>query len=405
MAIEVPADTTWEGYSLAERDRRWGAVRANAARTGLDCVFVPLCADPMNFRTSSAGAQGARADCRYLTLFQNAAMVLPTDGRPPIVVTDRGQGNRWIPETRAANRVWAGPMIEALKDTGMERARIGVSGLQGGTVTHIRAFDGVVVHSTYEEVVRALPGATFEDATDVVGFARYVKSEEEIESLRRATAIAEAGIEEMVELARPGMDEAELYAEVTRRLLELGSEHYHWAMNIGTFEVEGPRTTEPPIGRRLQAGGFITNEMSAIWGGIVAQEVQAISIGPLAARFQPQVNLELEVFEAGLSLMKPGTPFPELIEAISGLSRDGMKATLGLHGRGWGNDGPLVTGRSSPDRLKGLALQVGNAFVWKPHVFSPDGTIDFQYGGDVVIREHGAEVLFSRPRQGVINSL
>src|SRR5439155_11175914 len=37
----APANSAWKGYSLAERDRRWEAVRANAAKAGFDCVFVP----------------------------------------------------------------------------------------------------------------------------------------------------------------------------------------------------------------------------------------------------------------------------------------------------------------------------------------------------------------------------
>jgi hypothetical protein len=49
---------TWRGYSLADRDRRWSAVRANAAREGLDCVFVPY---------------GNRQDARYLTQMADAA--------------------------------------------------------------------------------------------------------------------------------------------------------------------------------------------------------------------------------------------------------------------------------------------------------------------------------------------
>ena len=67
--MEEPADSTWRGYSLAERDRRWGAVRANAAREGFDCVFVPL---------------GNGIDARYLThaslfydVIYNAAAPLP----------------------------------------------------------------------------------------------------------------------------------------------------------------------------------------------------------------------------------------------------------------------------------------------------------------------------------------
>ena len=31
MTLEAAADTTWKGFSLAERDRRWSAVRQNAA--------------------------------------------------------------------------------------------------------------------------------------------------------------------------------------------------------------------------------------------------------------------------------------------------------------------------------------------------------------------------------------
>jgi len=400
------AGAAWKGYSLAERDRRWTAVRENAAKAGFDCVFVPLCVDPGNLRTSSAGAQGVRADCRYLTLMENAAVVLPADGRPPIVINDRGRPNEWVADPRAAaresRRSWAQSMSQALLDAGMERARIGVSGLAGGTVTHVRAFDGVVNHTAYAEVLRALPNARFEDATDVVGFARYVKSDEELGALRRATAIAEAGIDTMAEVARPGVDEAELYAEVTGRMLELGSDHYHWAMNIGTFDKEGPRYTEPPLGRRLRQGSFITNEMSAIWAGMVAQEVQAISVGPLAEEWKPVVDLTMEVFDEGLRYMKPGTAFPDLIDHIASFSRDGMRASVGLHGRGWGNDGPLITGRAPLEKVRELRIERGNTWVWKPHVLSADGSIDFQWGGDVVVMEEGGETLFRRPREGVL---
>jgi Xaa-Pro dipeptidase len=403
---DIPTGGAWKGYSVAERDRRWSAVRTNAATAGFDCVFVPLCVDPGNLRTSSAGAQGVRADCRYLTLMDNAVVILPADERPPIVINDRGRPNEWVAQPRAAAREargsWAKSIVDALREAGMERARIGVSGLLGGTVTHVRAFDGVVNHSAYAEVMSALPNARFEDGTDLVGFARYVKSDEELDALRGATAIAEAGLDTMVEMARPGVDEADLYAEVTGRMLELGSGHYHWAMNIGTFDREGPRYTEPPIGRRLRAGSFITNEMSAIWGGMVAQEVQPVSVGPLPEAWRPMVDLTMEVFEAGLEHMKPGTAFPDLIEHIASFSRDRMRASVGLHGRGWGNDGPLITGRAPLDKVRNLRIERGNTWVWKPHVLSEDGRIDFQWGGDVAVTDSGGEVLFRRPREGVI---
>src|SRR5687768_17596527 len=104
--MEAPGDSKWRGYSLAERDRRWSAVRANAAKEGMDCVLIP---------------PGNRIDGRYLVQIDNAVVVLPTDAsKPPIVVTGRGGGNDWVPETRAPHRdargSWGPPTAEALID-------------------------------------------------------------------------------------------------------------------------------------------------------------------------------------------------------------------------------------------------------------------------------------------------
>ena len=86
--MEAPAETTWIGFTVAERDRRWNAVRKQAAEAGFDCILVPLCVDGRNQHLSLEQARGMRSDCRYLTLLENAAVILPTDGRKPIVISD-----------------------------------------------------------------------------------------------------------------------------------------------------------------------------------------------------------------------------------------------------------------------------------------------------------------------------
>ncbi len=384
LPVGGPILGIWSGYSVAERDRRWAAVRENAARAGIDCVFVPL---------------GNGIDGRYLTQLRAASVVLPTDGRPPIVITDRGAINDWVPEPRHTRRAWAEMMAEALIDAGMERARIGVVGLRGGRVAHVRAIDGVVNHSSYAEAVRRLPNATFEDATDVVGMVRYVKSDEEIACLRRSTQIAEAGVEEMAELARPGVDEAVLYARVTGRMLEMGSEWVPLAMYTGPIDGPEPeRHTNPPLGRRLQANDLITNEVSASFGVQVAQEDQPILLGPIPDAWRPVIDLQREVFEAGLERMKPGTTFGELIDFVNGYgARRGMKTLILMHGRGAGDDGPLLTPRALGENVRDLRIEKGNAWVWKPYAMSADERIQFVWGGDVLVTDRGGEALFKRP--------
>jgi len=387
MALEAAADTTWKGFSLAERDRRWSAVRKNAAAAGLDCVFVPV---------------GNGADARYLTQRHDVSVVLPTDGRPPIAVSDRGDergASGWLTEIRPTQRAWAGPMAQMLLDLGMERACIGVAGLKGGTVTHVRNPDGVVNYSAFAEVRRRLPNATFEDATDVVGFARYVKGDEEVECLRRAAAFAEAGIEEMAELARPGMDLAIVYARAMGRMLDMGSEYYPLAIHVAPLGEEGPRHVHPPIGQRLQAGDYITDEMSAVWGGQIAQEDQPILLGQVPAEMQRAIEVQREVWEAGLAMMKPGLTFGELLDFSFGYGRPrGVETTVTMHGRGIGDDnGPLISPRSAGEAVRGLRMEAGNVWVWKPTAITADGRLAFQWGGDVLVTEHGGERLFKRP--------
>src|SRR5262249_53397991 len=189
--------------ALACRKRKRG-------KAGFDCILVPL---------------GNGVDGRYMTQLRCSAMALPTDGRAPIIIADRKSSNAWVPEPWQTGREWAEPMGEALFDLGMQGRRIGVVGLKGGSVSHCNSIDGVVNHTAFEYVKSKLSDARFDDATDVVGFVRYVKSAEEITFVRRSAQIAAAAVDELIKLARPGVDAGVLYADVIARLLELRSEY------------------------------------------------------------------------------------------------------------------------------------------------------------------------------------
>jgi Xaa-Pro aminopeptidase len=333
---------------------------------------------------------------------ESAAIVIPTDGRPPIAVNERGAGNNWLPDTRPVARggmrgSWADAMAQALLDLGMERARIGVVGLGRGKVTHGRALAGVVLHSSYDAVLRRLPNASFEHATDVVGFARYVKSDEEIAALRRGAAIAAEGIAEMARVARPGVPEAVLYARVMRRILELGSEYYPLAINCGPIDRVNYRHEDPQLGRTLGPMWLIENETDGIWGGLVAQEMQPILLGPVPEAHRPVIELQRELYQAGLEYMTPGREFGDMIDFVNGYgARRGMKTSILMHGRGYGDDGPLLTPTDRGDSSRDVRIEKNNVWVWKPTAMSADGNTSFSWGGCVLVTEHGGEPLVRR---------
>ncbi|HEY3115491.1 MAG TPA: M24 family metallopeptidase, partial [Chloroflexota bacterium] len=374
----------WNGYSLAERDRRWQALRQRAEQAGFDCLFVPL---------------GDGTDARYFTQLAHAAVVLPADGRPPIVVADDPQRNVWVPEPRYAAGEWGQSMAEALLEAGMERAHIGVAGFKAGLITYSRSADGSINHAAYAEVLRRLPNARFSDATDVVGLTRWIKSDEEWANAQRAVAIAEAGIEEIAELARPGIDGDHLYAATIARMLELGCEHPGMAMEIGPIgKPSSHRVTNPPVGKRLEADDYILVEINSIWGAQGTQEEQHFVLGPMPERFRAAEDLLRDVFEATSAVIKPGHTVGELIELTSTYAarqggKNGLVTRSMLKGGGYGEDGPRVSPMTRlehlPESLRELQFEPGAFVVWKPDVYAEDMGGALSWGGAMRVTEKG----------------
>lgn len=373
----------WNGYSLAERDRRWQAVRDNGAKAGFESILIPL---------------GDGIDARYMTQLRCSAMVLPTDGRAPIVIADRRSSNAWVPEPWQTGREWAEPMGEALLDLGMQRARVGVAGLKGGAVTHCASIDGVVNHTALEHVKIKVPNATFDDATDVVGFARYVKSEEELAFARESAQVAAAGLDELIKLARPGVDAGVLYTDVLARVLELRSEYFPLTLTIDSIGAQKPKHyANPPIGRRLEANALIINEINAIRGAQLTQVCQSILLGKIPDEWKPVIALHKDVYESGAAMIKPGTTLGALSDFVNGFgAKHGVKTVMQLQGCGYGDDGPLFTAKKVSDRVRDLPIEKGNVFVWKPLAMSADEKIQFSFGGPVIVGERGCEMLFKR---------
>lgn len=371
----------WNGYSLAERDRRWQAVRGGAAKAGFDCILVPL---------------GNGIDGRYMTQLRCSAMALPTDGRAPIITADRRSSNDWVPDPWQTGREWAEPMAEALLDLGMQKARVGVAGLKGGSLSHCSASDGVVNYSALAYVMERLPQARFEDATDIIGRVRFVKSAEELQCVRHSAEVATVGLETLIKLARPGLDAGVLYSEVLAAMLERRSEYFPLTISIEAIENEKPRIyTNPPIGRRLDKNALITNEINAIIGAQLTQVCQPILLGSVPASWQALIRAQSEIYQEGLSRMKPGMTFGALADWVTSAGdQRGIRAVMQVHGCGYGDDGPLFTRRQAGAR--DVALVPNSAFVWKPAVISADGGRQYRFGGPLVINASGAESLFNR---------
>ena len=88
----------------------------------------------------------------------------------------------------------------------------GWSGLRSGVELDNYYFSA----AAWETLKTDLPEVEFLDATSIVNWQRAVKSETEIEYMRRAARIVETMHRQIVEIAEPGMRKNDLVAEIYR---------------------------------------------------------------------------------------------------------------------------------------------------------------------------------------------
>jgi Xaa-Pro dipeptidase len=116
------------------------------------------------------------------------------------------------------------------------------------------------------------------------------------------------------------------------------------------------------------------------------------------------MKLTLEAFERVRAAMAPGARIADLIAAATLTSRDGRIETgLGFHGRGTGNDGPLLVAfRPEPQDVLDIVIEEDCSFIIKPSA-RVDGREDFSRWGDsVVVTPQGAERLGTRPPELIV---
>lgn len=386
-------------FSKEERDRRWSGVRALMTVAGID---VLVCVPGTNSHNHG------QADVVYLTqLGENedeVTVVFPVEGEVTAWLSRGGvwPASNWLTDIRPAPRGTGGrTVVDRVKELGLERGTIGVAGLTGGVLAHAREIEGEVNWQSVEIIKQELPDARVVSGTDLLGEARYRKSEEEVAFIRKGVQIAEKVIDVIVEKGRAGVRERELFGWM---LYTQAAQGASFPPMIGWSS--GPlgatyHRVEVPTFRSLDLGDVLAVEIEGRWGGYIAQLDQTFSVGPAHQDLKDGVKLACESYDRVMERMKAGVTVGELLDAsaVTGMGGRGA-ARLTMHGRGTGDDGPLVTSRITPE-VRAVALREGCVMILKPAT-SVDGRPDYgRWGESVVVRRDRAERLGSRP-QGLL---
>jgi Xaa-Pro aminopeptidase len=315
----------------------------------------------------------------YLTDFMNVGpetfLVLPLEDEPVLFVSPawdvpRARDESWVPDVRPLPAFWQ--VLAKLS---------GGSGLAGREGMHV---------DLHDRIVNTLSRAPI-NAKEIIEDIASSKSAFEIERLKKAAEIADAGVQALHDEAHVGLKEFELAAIVEYRMRSLGAED-----NFGMVVANSHnQALHPPTDRIVQPGDIIIGEITPCVGGLFVQICRTMVLGQPPAVVQEKYAILKKAMGLGMDAAKTGAPASAIAAAINGALCDAgyekycRPPFMRVRGHGLG------CGSSAPGNLEDgnqTKLQEGMTFIIHPNQYLPE-TGYMTLGDTVVMTESKAEAM------------
>jgi len=209
----------------------------------------------------------------------------------------------------------------------------------------------------------------YEDDLVFLSAFRRKKSADEVDKMTRAQRIAEAALERILPLLRPGRTEKEIALELDYTMLRMGAE----ALSFRTIVVSGENSSLPhgvPGERQLRDGDFITLDFGAVADGYHSDMTRTFALGHCTDEMRAIYDTVLRAQEAALAAMRPGTACRDADAAARDvIAAAGYGAYFG-HGTGHGvgveiHEAPRLSPKSK------ATLHTGNVVTVEPGIYLP----------------------------------
>ncbi len=384
-----------EGLKMPEEEifRRFGNVRKKMSEKDIELLVV--------FSGPGSMRYGQRGHVLYLSgyepYFGNSMMILPLDTKlEPLLETDSAS---YFPSecTWIKNQVEAGNHIEVIKDyladNSLKPLKIDVAG------------EYSVSPLFFQRMIEELKPAKIEIVSSILEEERMVKSEFELECMRKTAQIAKKGFDAAAAFIKPGVTEADVVSEVERVCREHGSQFFPHNTMVISGKDENHLEYWWNCGRRkLEAGDPISIDYGAMYNGYCSDLCRPFVIGKASDKQKDVVKILVEAQQAAAEAAKPGvlgSVVDEAANKVMGKVWDIDKGPSGLgHGVGLEvHEWPFIGYQYMEDdeAYRDTVLEENMVISMEPMMFFSD-TGDFQIEDQFVITKDGGVRLNDIPQ-------
>jgi Xaa-Pro aminopeptidase len=378
-------ESFWPTVSNNEKERRHKNIRLLMEKRGIECLIIA---------GSSGNYNEKSGELRYISnnvvYYGEGFVIFPLNPNIKPLVLLWSPTQAWWAERRGwfpakyTGYPYYPDILAYIKKVGLEKARIGL--------VREDCFPGPV----YKGFLEGLPQGKFESFTDEMTRLRLVKSEEELNFQEKAAHLADLAYEAMVNIARPGVKEYEVWAAIEDAMLRNGADGPDFNLICSGPSPIFP--TLPASHRTLDKGDIILTELSPSYGGYWVQFCRPVAVGQPDKEFQKLYEVVLEAYKLGVSMLKPGLSPKDINDAITRLIES--KGLVSLVYANVSEKGIHMTNASDSVQaalLGKMAIEPGMTFVNHPSAANPQKTKGMLIGDMFVVTRDGARNLNRSP--------
>jgi Xaa-Pro aminopeptidase len=297
---------------------------------------------------------------------------------------ERAERESWADRIIPLSEPWFELSAE-MKRLGMRR-RLGVAGLE------------FCPAKTISKIQEKFPRMEIVSSSNTLVHIRAVKSDYEIEMMRKAAHICDLGFLAFLDYAHPGTKEYEIVAEVERRVRYEGAEDHFMLIASGGKDT---MCMTPPRDKEFKPGELVLTEVTPQYNGYWVQICRSVALGDISKEIQRSHDIFFRATEEALKIAKPGVPITTLAEVQNRVfAEEGFGEYTSLkwtrsrgHGQGLHLDEPPLIAEGNE-----MVLQEGMVIIIHPNTYLPLAGY-MVFGDPALITSKGPEILTKTKRK------
>ena len=256
----------------------------------------------------------------------------------------------------------------------------------------------VMTHADWTSLAAAAPGVELHAMDDELAPMRLIKTDDELEAIGRACALADEGFAHLLDFVKPGMTELEVSWELEAFFRANGAD----GLAFPTIVLAGPRAAMPhgqPSDATIERGNVLLIDFGCKVDGYRSDTTRTVFIGEVPDGVRRAHDAVLAAQAAAMEATAVGVNGQDVDAVARRVITDAGFEPYG-HGLGHGI-GLEVHEPPSLRRTRPYTLEARMVFSVEPGIYQP-GVTGIRIEDIVVLEESGLRLLTNAAREPIV---